>query len=277
MDRAACATVDLVVSWSAVVLAGGRGSRLGGVDKAAVVVGGRTLLDRVLDAVAAARQVVVVGPGKDVPGVTWAREDPPGGGPVAGLAAGLAHVGTDLVVLLAVDQPGITGSTVDRLLAAVGDTGAVLVDDDGRAQWLTGAWRVDRLRNALPADPRDASVRSVLGPLDPARVAARPAETCDVDSPHDLADPDDVLRWAMALADPEARTTYVSTAHVDRSTGVVEVTLNREDPAFAARLVDLSGGRVTVLPETTVVEIMERDLLVRPDFPEARRTAEKDD
>ncbi|WP_447002903.1 molybdenum cofactor guanylyltransferase [Saccharothrix isguenensis] len=176
-----------MTSWAAVVLAGGRGSRLGGVDKASVVVDGRTLLDHVLTAVAPARQTVVVGPGKDgVPGVTWAREDPPGGGPLAGLAAGLAHVDAEVVVVLAVDQPGITRSTVDRLLAAVGDTGAVLVDDAGRHQWLTGAWRTEALRSALPADPRDVSMRSVLGPLTPVTVAARPGEAHDVDTPHDL-------------------------------------------------------------------------------------------
>ncbi|MCE6998865.1 molybdenum cofactor guanylyltransferase [Saccharothrix sp. S26] len=175
------------MSWTAVVLAGGRGSRLGGVDKASVVVGGRTLLDHVLDAVSHARRTVVVGPRKDdVPGVTWTREDPPGGGPVAGVAAGLAHVGTDLVVVLAVDQPGVTRSTVDRLLAAVGDTGAVLVDDEGRSQWLIGAWRTEALRRALPPDPRDVSMRSVLGPLAPASVVARPGEARDVDTPRDL-------------------------------------------------------------------------------------------
>ncbi|MFD1151439.1 molybdenum cofactor guanylyltransferase [Saccharothrix hoggarensis] len=176
-----------MVSWTAVVLAGGRGSRLGGVDKAAVVVDGRTLLDHVLDAVAGARATVVVGPRKDdVPGVTWAREEPPGGGPLAGLAAGLAHVRTDLVVVLAVDQPGLTRSTVDRLLAAVADSGAVLVDEGGRLQWLAGAWRVAALRRALPADPRDVSMRSVLGPLDPVTVLARPGEARDVDTPRDL-------------------------------------------------------------------------------------------
>lgn len=176
-----------VVTWAAVVLAGGRGSRLGGVDKASIVVDGRTLLDHVLDAVAPARETVVVGPRKDdVPGVTWAREDPPGGGPVAGLAAGLSHVTADLVVVLAVDQPGLSRSTVDRLLAAVGDHGAVLVDDEGRSQWLIGAWRTDALRRALPADPRDVSMRSVLGPLDPVAVTARPGEARDVDTPRDL-------------------------------------------------------------------------------------------
>ncbi|MGH8776871.1 MAG: NTP transferase domain-containing protein, partial [Jiangellaceae bacterium] len=47
--------------WDAVVLAGGRGSRLGGVDKPALRIGGRTLLDTALVATAAARSTVVVG------------------------------------------------------------------------------------------------------------------------------------------------------------------------------------------------------------------------
>ncbi|MFC5052950.1 molybdenum cofactor guanylyltransferase [Saccharothrix xinjiangensis] len=172
--------------FSAVVLAGGRGSRLGGVDKALLVVDGRTLLDRVLDAVGGPGRAVVVGPPRDVPGVRWAREEPPGGGPLAGLAAGLRHAAAELVVVLAVDQPGVTRSTVDRLLAAVGDAGAVLVDAGGRPQWLTGAWRADRLRAAMPADPRDASARSVLGALDPVHVPALPGEARDVDTPADL-------------------------------------------------------------------------------------------
>ncbi|NJP68904.1 NTP transferase domain-containing protein, partial [Streptomyces spiramenti] len=44
--------------FDAVVLAGGAGRRLGGADKAAVRVGGRTLLDRVLTASRAARATV---------------------------------------------------------------------------------------------------------------------------------------------------------------------------------------------------------------------------
>ncbi len=83
-----------------IVLAGGRGSRLGGALKPAVEVAGRALLSRVLDARALAEQAVVVGPsaarlaaidehGRAV-SVIWALENPPFGGPVAGLAAGLA-------------------------------------------------------------------------------------------------------------------------------------------------------------------------------------------
>lgn len=76
------------------MLAGGTGTRLGGVDKAALELAGRPLLDRVLDAVAAAGALgtVVVG---DVaahgrPGVRVVVEDPPRSGPAAGIVAGLA-------------------------------------------------------------------------------------------------------------------------------------------------------------------------------------------
>jgi molybdopterin-guanine dinucleotide biosynthesis protein A len=169
------------------VLAGGRARRLGGLDKATVEVAGRTLLDHALAAVRGASPIVVVGPRRDVGGVLWTREDPPGGGPVAGLAAGLALVDVEFVAVLAVDQPGVTASTVDRLRNAVGEHGAVLVDAEGRLQWLIGVWRVAALRAALPADPEGASLRSVLGPLAPAAVSALPGEAQDVDTPDDLA------------------------------------------------------------------------------------------
>src|SRR5262249_61472310 len=78
--------------YAAIVLAGGRGRRIGGRDKPALPVGGRSMLRRVLDAVAGADPRVIVGPVRsDVPaGVAQVREHPPGGGPVAALAARLA-------------------------------------------------------------------------------------------------------------------------------------------------------------------------------------------
>ncbi|GLZ31533.1 molybdenum cofactor guanylyltransferase [Lentzea sp. NBRC 105346] len=167
---------------AAIILTGGSGARLGGVDKAALEFGGGTLLDHVLSVVDGCAPVVVVGPRKDVPGVVWTREDPPGGGPLAGLAAGLAEIDTEFVVVLAVDQPGLTKGTIARL-RSVGDN-AVLFD--GRQQWLTGVWRVADLRAALPDDPANASMRSVFGPLGPTPVLAQPGEARDVDTPEDL-------------------------------------------------------------------------------------------
>jgi molybdopterin-guanine dinucleotide biosynthesis protein A len=181
--------------WAAVVLAGGRSSRLGGGDKTRLPVGGRTLLEHALAAVSGADPVVVVGPWQPVECAEpcWAHEDPPGGGPVAALAAGLAAVpgGCPSLVLLAADQPGVTAGTVGRLRAALvaspGVAGALLVDADGRRQWLAGAWRTAAVRAALPAEPHGAALRRVLGALDPIEVPARPGEADDVDTPDDLA------------------------------------------------------------------------------------------
>lgn len=210
-----------VDGFAAVVLAGGRARRLSGVDKAGLRVAGRTLLGHVLVATADAEPVVVVGPERPAAGVVWTREDPPGGGPVAALAAGLAALppntglapdtalppntglaalpddaaagggaAAGLVAVLAVDQPGVTARTVRRLRTALADrpdaAGALLVDDTGRRQWLAGVWRVAALRAALPADPAGGSLRAVLGGLPVVEVAALPGEADDVDTPEDL-------------------------------------------------------------------------------------------
>jgi molybdopterin-guanine dinucleotide biosynthesis protein A len=112
------------VSHDAIVLAGGRGSRLGGVVKPAVSVGGRRLLDIALAAVAGARRVVVVG---DIPvpdGVLRTREDPPFGGPVAGVEAGFAALAADRrapwTVLLASDLPDAEAAVATLLASRPG-------------------------------------------------------------------------------------------------------------------------------------------------------------
>ncbi|MYT07128.1 NTP transferase domain-containing protein, partial [Streptomyces sviceus] len=75
--------------YDVVVLAGGAARRLDGADKPGVRVGGRALLDRVLAACDdAATTVFVADPRPTARPVTWAREDPPGGGPLAALDAG---------------------------------------------------------------------------------------------------------------------------------------------------------------------------------------------
>ena len=117
----------------------------------AIPLGGRDLLDRVLDAVPDADRVVVVGPSRPLPRpVAWRREDPPGGGPVAAIAAGLPATSAPLVAVLAGDL-FLTASAVCALRAAVGpdDDGALLVDADGRAQLLAGVWRSAALRLSL--------------------------------------------------------------------------------------------------------------------------------
>ncbi|AUS81946.1 molybdopterin-guanine dinucleotide biosynthesis protein MobA [Actinoalloteichus sp. AHMU CJ021] len=176
----------------ALVLAGGGSRRFGGGDKTTLRVGGATLLDRVLGAVPTGTDTVVVGPERPTGAVVrWTRERPPGGGPVAGIAAGLhllppadSRPGIPLVALLAADHPFLTPGTLHRLaVALVGTTGsgAVLVDDAGRRQWLVSLWRLDALRSAVPEDPAHAALRSTLGALPAVDVPSVGAEAFDVD------------------------------------------------------------------------------------------------
>lgn len=174
------------VEYDAIVLAGGSGSRMDGADKASLTIAGTTLLDRVLAAVTGATTIVVVGaPRPTQRPVTWTREHPAGTGPAAATRAGLELVGSELVLLLAADLPFLTASTVGRLLAAAGPVGAVLVDDDGRPQWLASAWPTEVLR-AAELEP-GASLRAALEPLQPAELAVAGHEVLDCDTPEDLA------------------------------------------------------------------------------------------
>jgi molybdopterin-guanine dinucleotide biosynthesis protein A len=135
-----------MVSYDAVVLAGGQARRLGGTDKPALPVGGRMLLDRVLAACAGADSTVVVGPRRPTARpVRWTREQPSGGGPLPALAAGIAALDgaagdgaardaaapdaarpgagsrrrPEAVVVLAADLPFLTADTVDALVAGL--------------------------------------------------------------------------------------------------------------------------------------------------------------
>jgi molybdopterin-guanine dinucleotide biosynthesis protein A len=156
--------------YAAIVLAGGAGRRMCDGTKPARRIGGRSMLDRVLAAVATAQPRIVVGPATlDVPaGVLVTCEQPPGGGPVAALAAGLAMLPEQAapgeVALLAADLPFLTAADVDALLAtlrartgvpvpagaeAAPADGAVYVDGSGRRQWLCGVWRIRALRRRL--------------------------------------------------------------------------------------------------------------------------------
>lgn len=169
----------------AIVLAGGASRRLG-VDKAEQHIGGRRLLDIALAAVSAADAVVVVGPPRYVPReVTVVSEDPPGSGPVAGIAAGLRALpdGPADVAVLAVDLPWITPATVAALTAARGDAPvAVAIDAGGHVQYLTAVWDSAALVKALASTPTrvrdllpEAAVTAVVGDVD------------DIDTPAQLA------------------------------------------------------------------------------------------
>lgn len=107
-----------------IILAGGAGRRMGGLDKAALRVGGVTLLDRVLGAARpVCDRLVVVGPARPtaVTGVAFVAEAEPGGGPAPAVLAGIgAAPGCQVALVLSVDLPLLATADLRRLLDALG-------------------------------------------------------------------------------------------------------------------------------------------------------------
>lgn len=176
----------------AVVLAGGTAVRMDGVDKAGVEHAGRTLLAHVLDALVDADEVVVVGEQvlTERP-VTFVREDPPYGGPVAGFLAGIDALlrRPRTIGLVAVDMPGVSPGTFRRLREAGRDhDGAFLRDAHHDRRQLCGvvdAARIEAVRPDLE-HRHGMAMHRLLHDLDLVDVAARGQEGTDVDTWEDL-------------------------------------------------------------------------------------------
>ena len=181
--------------WTAIVLAGGRSTRLGH-DKARATLGGRSLLERALAAIPPEVPCILVGPSPAnalPPNVLLTREEPPGSGPVAALDAALRLVTTPVVAVLAVDMPfagSLLGGLAARLIASPDDVeGLIPRDSDGRDQPLCAAYRTAVLARALAelGPTADSSVRSLVALLSVKAVDVEdPSLLSDVDTPDDL-------------------------------------------------------------------------------------------
>jgi molybdopterin-guanine dinucleotide biosynthesis protein A len=95
-----------------------------------------------------------------------------------------------LVVVLAVDMPLVTTATVDRLMLSAEDDGALLVDDDGRRQYLCAIYRSAALVEAAPPleEQHGLAMRSLVSGLRLADVPALAWEARDVDTWDDLTE-----------------------------------------------------------------------------------------
>lgn len=180
---------------AAVILAGGRAGRLGGIAKPLATIGGTTLLDLAIAAVPAGSEIVVVGPPElRVPAeVLLVREDPPFSGPVAALAAGVAALRSAVpptqpptqppapspslqqspspagspkqsstagwLLVLAADQPTVGDSVRILLGAERGSDGVIGLDGTGRRQPLAALYRAAAVRDLLN---RNSSPRRLM-------------------------------------------------------------------------------------------------------------------
>lgn len=189
---------------SVVVLAGGGSTRFGS-DKLAALLDGRPVLDHLLGALPGQWPVVLVGaPRPSVrPDATWTVEDPPGGGPLAAVAAGVAEVRTGVVVVAAGDMPR-AAEVLPRLVAALDGaprvSAAVAVDDDGRANPLLAAYRTAEVRAALAGEVDGRPARQLLR-LSHVELRVVGESALDVDTQADL----DGLRMTRRYLEASAR------------------------------------------------------------------------
>lgn len=174
---------------TAVVLCGGAGRRFGS-DKTRAVLAGTPLLDHLLDGLPGDWTVVCVGePRPTHRDVTWCRENPPGGGPVAGISAALSVVDGPVVVLLGGDMPYAGGAAPDLAvrLARSPELDAVIGrDGDGRLQPLLAAYRTSSLRDAMPEPAAGTPLMRLLDPLRTLVVVVPEQAALDVDTAADL-------------------------------------------------------------------------------------------
>jgi molybdopterin-guanine dinucleotide biosynthesis protein A len=179
---------------SAVVLAGGEARRFGG-DKLAADIDGRSLLEHALDELPTDARVAVVGPARPLSRTaTFLREDPPGGGPAAGLITGLIwalELRAEVIVTLPGDAPG-GGRAAAVLLADLrpNEQAVVGLDESGRQQVLQLALRAAAARRLVelagPERGHDQSVRRLVSALAP-RPRALPADlSYDIDTADQL-------------------------------------------------------------------------------------------
>jgi len=101
---------------SALILAGGKATRLGGVDKLALVIDGRSIFERLRDVLAPRVAEVIVASPRELPGVRTVADPVADAGPLAGIAAGLAACATEWLLVVAGDMPHLTGAVVDAML-----------------------------------------------------------------------------------------------------------------------------------------------------------------
>jgi molybdopterin-guanine dinucleotide biosynthesis protein A len=140
-------------SVSALVLAGGKATRFGGIAKHELVIGGRTIIERQVEVLAPRVHEILVSAPEPIAGYRTVADTIVDAGPLAGIAAGFAAATTPWVLIVAGDMPYLTGAVVDLVLARLDDAHSaydgVGIEIGGLPQPLFCALRVAAARPAL--------------------------------------------------------------------------------------------------------------------------------
>lgn len=118
-------TSPLSMSVTAVILSGGRGTRMGGVDKGLVTFRGRAMVEWVLDRIEPQAAEVLISANQNLDrylalGYPVLTDRVAGfAGPLAGLHAGLSQARCELVLMVPCDSPFLPADLVRRMAQAL--------------------------------------------------------------------------------------------------------------------------------------------------------------
>jgi molybdopterin-guanine dinucleotide biosynthesis protein A len=160
-----------------------------GRDKAAIVLGGRTLAQRVADQLGLAGCAPVVAVGGATQELPTVADSFPGDGPLGGIVTALEYFpGHDAVCIVATDLVTLEATTIRALSRAAAASGAdVAVARTDRLEPLCAVWRpvvAPYLRACLEAGLR--AVHGVFGQIDVVEVDVDPDVLRNVNTPEDL-------------------------------------------------------------------------------------------
>jgi molybdopterin-guanine dinucleotide biosynthesis protein A len=182
-----------------VVLAGGESRRFGS-NKALALLGGRRLVDRVLNALAAVCDEVIVVGGDPLPDLEarHVRDEVPGQGPLGGLVTAFRSTGAPSVLLAGCDLPLVHPDLLRALVTRAAGWDAVVPVSGGHLHALCALYArscISLAEDALARGERRmhiflAGVRALRLP---AGELPHPESLANVNTPRDLAELE--MRW----------------------------------------------------------------------------------
>jgi molybdopterin-guanine dinucleotide biosynthesis protein A len=185
----------MIADCTALILAGGESRRMG-QDKANLLLGEQTLLQRISDIVKPLFTDVIVSTRQTRDGCDLQQviDDPAHAGPLAGLAAGLEQAKTPWVFAVACDMPFISAQLVEHLATFREGVDAVVPVVEGHPQPMAAFYAtrsLGDLREILAGSGRH-SLRELLDRLQVRYVDESEMRAADLRSFFDLDTPEDV-------------------------------------------------------------------------------------
>jgi len=164
---------------AAIVFAGGLGTRLGNTKKALLQIGGKAVVERVLDAVRPLASELVVVDNDDslahLPGVRIVPDSETRAGVLVALESGLSAVQSELCIVLACDMPFVNSALLQWMVEQADQQDVVIPVVEGQMDPMHAVYRravcLQAIRGALARNEKrmisylaDVRVREVMEP-----------------------------------------------------------------------------------------------------------------